>query len=135
PLIREHDTIIPLAALVGSKICDIDPIAAESTMGGAMKLLLEHASPSQRILYPATNSGYGVGKGDEPCTEDSPLEPVSLYGRLKVYGEQLVLNHPGGLTLRLATVFGASPRMRRDLLVNDYVYRAVHEGAVVFFEG
>ncbi|WP_394846947.1 NAD(P)-dependent oxidoreductase [Pendulispora brunnea] len=134
-LVRKHDTIIPLAALVGSRICDIEPIAAESTMSRGIKLLLDHASPSQRFLYPATNSGYGVGKGDEPCTEESPLSPVSLYGRLKVEGEERILAHANGLAFRLATVFGVSPRMRRDLLVNDYVYRAVHDGTVVFFEG
>jgi len=135
PLLREHDAVIPLAALVGSKICDIDPTAAETTMRGALKMLLAHVSPSQRLLFPATNSGYGVGTGNEPCTEDSPLAPVSLYGRLKVEGEELILNRPNSVALRLATIFGVSPRMRCDLLVNDYVHRAVHEGAVLFFEG
>ncbi|WP_394829467.1 NAD-dependent epimerase/dehydratase family protein [Pendulispora albinea] len=134
-LVRAHDTIVPLAALVGMRICDVDPIAAETIMRDGLKLLLAHASPSQRILYPATNSGYGVGAGDAICTEETPLAPVSLYGRLKVEGEARVLERASSISLRMATLFGVSPRMRRDLLVNDYVYRAVHEGSVLFFEG
>jgi nucleoside-diphosphate-sugar epimerase len=134
-LVRDHDVIIPLAALVGAPLCDRDCIAAETTIVGGVKLLLEHASRAQRFLYPATNSGYGVGEGGKHCTEESRLSPASLYGRLKVEAERLVLERTNALSFRLATVFGASPRMRRDLLVNDFVYRAVHDRAVVVFEG
>ena len=86
------------------------------------------------ILYPTTNSGYGIGEKDIYCTEESPLKPVSLYGRLKVDAEKTILESGKGLTFRLATAFGISPRMRLDLLVNDFVYRAVNDRFLVLFE-
>jgi nucleoside-diphosphate-sugar epimerase len=95
--------------------------------------LAERASASQMVIYPTTNSGYGVGEGNAFCTEDSPLRPVSLYGRTKVEAERAVLD-ANGVSLRLATVFGMSPRMRLDLLVNDFTWRAVTDRAVVLFE-
>src|SRR5262249_55643309 len=88
----------------------------------------------QRILMPVTNSGYGVGEKGKFCTEETPLRPVSLYGRTKVEAEKAVLDRGNSITFRLATVFGMSPRMRIDLLVNDFVYRAINDRALVLFE-
>jgi nucleoside-diphosphate-sugar epimerase len=101
----------------------------------AVKLLLSLRSARQRIVLPNTNSGYGIGEKGAFCTEDSPLRPISLYGRTKVEAEQAVLDAGNSVTFRLATVFGMSPRMRVDLLVNDFVYRALTDRAVVVFEG
>ena len=133
--IRNKDVIIPLAALVGAPLCDNDPIAAKTTNLEAIKLLLSLRARDQRVLYPNTNSGYGIGERGVPCTEESPLRPVSLYGRTKVEAEQALLEAGNAVCFRLATVFGMSPRMRLDLLVNDFVYRAMHDSAVVIFQG
>jgi len=133
-LIKDADYLIPLAALVGAPLCDQDRTAAVTVNRDAVRQLCELASPEQRIIYPTTNSGYGIGERDRFCTEDTPLRPISLYGVTKVEAESCVLERPNSITLRLATVFGASPRMRLDLLVNDFVYRAVHDRAVVLFE-
>jgi nucleoside-diphosphate-sugar epimerase len=135
PLVREADVIIPLAAIVGAPACDRDRPAAESTNRDAIRLLCRLSSRTQRILFPMTNSGYGIGEQGIACTEDSPLRPLSLYGRTKVDAERMLLDRDEAITFRLATVFGVSPRMRLDLLVNDFVYRAVHDRAVVVFEG
>ncbi len=135
PLVARADLVIPLAALVGAPLCSQDTVAAETTNQGAVELICRLASPDQRILFPTTNSGYGIGEPDKPCTEESPLRPVSLYGRTKVQAEVAVLQRQNSISFRLATVFGLSPRMRLDLLVNDFVYRAVHDRAVVIFEG
>ncbi len=129
------DIVIPLAALVGFPLCDKDKIAAHTTNLGAIELLASLRSPAQKILYPCTNSGYGVGETDSLCTEDTPLRPISLYGSTKVEAEKVVLESGNSLTFRFATVFGSSPRMRLDLLVNDFVYRAVNDRTAVIFEG
>lgn len=134
-LLGGADVIIPLAALVGAPICDYDPVAANTINLDAVRLLSRLASPAQRIIFPTTNSGYGIGETGKYCTEDTPLRPISLYGVTKVRAEEAVLERENGLTFRLATVFGMSPRMRTDLLVNDFVYRAVHDRAVVIFQG
>lgn len=134
PLVQEADVLIPLAALVGMSVCDADPIAARTTNLDAIRTLLALRSPRQRVLFPCTNSGYGIGQKDKFCTEESPLKPLSLYGRTKVEAEQAVLDAGGGISFRLATVFGASPRMRTDLLVNDFVQRALRDGAIVLYE-
>jgi nucleoside-diphosphate-sugar epimerase len=134
-VLRDADVIIPLAALVGAPLCQRDRIGAYTVNFEAVQLLCKLSSPDQRILFPVTNSGYGIGQPDVPCTEESPLRPISLYGETKVKAEQVVLDRGNSITLRLATVFGASPRMRMDLLVNDFVWRAVHDRAVVVFEG
>ena len=133
--IQGMDYIIPLAALVGFPLCKYDEIAAKTTNLDAIKMLLRLRSPEQRVLYPCTNSGYGVGEGDKFCTEESPLRPISLYGTTKVEAEKAVLEAGNSLTFRFATVFGGSPRMRIDLLVNDFVYRAVFDRTAVIFEG
>ena len=133
--LASQDIIIPLAALVGAPLCDLDETGAVSTNQTSIESLCRLASPSQMILYPTTNSGYGIGEKGKFCTEETPLRPISLYGTTKVRAEEAVLTRGNSLTFRLATVFGASPRMRVDLLVNDFVYRAVHDRAVLIFEG
>jgi len=135
PACRDADVLIPLAALVGAPICDQDQVAARTVNLEAIRLLLSLRSPRQRIIFPCTNSGYGVGEKEKFCTEESPLRPVSLYGTTKVEAEKAILESGNSLSLRLATVFGLSPRMRLDLLVNDFVYRAVNDRTVVVFEG
>jgi nucleoside-diphosphate-sugar epimerase len=133
--VAEADVVIPLAALVGAPACSADEVTARTTNFEALQLLLKLRSPAQRVLYPTTNSGYGIGARGVPCTEESPLNPISLYGVTKVEAERAVLNAGNCVTFRLATVFGTAPRMRIDLLVNDFVYRAVHDRTVVVFEG
>jgi nucleoside-diphosphate-sugar epimerase len=134
PLLAKADIVIPLAALVGAPICRKDPTGATSTNLEAIRLMVKLMSPDQRILMPVTNSGYGVGEKDKHCTEDSPLRPLTLYGRDKVAAEQIVLDRKNSISFRLATVFGMAPRMRIDLLVNDFVYRAVNDRFIVLFE-
>jgi len=134
-LLRDVDIIIPLAALVGAPLCNRDRIGAYTINFEAVQLLCKLSSPTQRVLFPVTNSGYGIGQPGVPCTEESPLRPISLYGETKVKAERAVLDRGNAITFRLATVFGASPRMRMDLLVNDFVWRAVHDRAVTVFEG
>jgi nucleoside-diphosphate-sugar epimerase len=133
-LVSTCDVLVPLAALVGAPLCDQDPDTAASTNLGAIRLLNRLRRPSQLLVYPTTNSGYGTKSGEVLCTEDTPLEPISLYGRTKVEAEADVLAGPNTLSLRLATVFGTSPRMRIDLLVNHFVWAAVTDGYLVVFE-
>lgn len=136
-LLRElaprHDAFIPLAAIVGAPACDKDPIGAQEINFGAVSVLCDVLASSQIVLYPNTNSGYGIG-GEEYCTEESPLRPVSLYGRTKVEAENVVMERGNSLAFRLATVFGVSPRMRTDLLVNDFVRHAVFGKTLVLYE-
>jgi nucleoside-diphosphate-sugar epimerase len=134
-LVAKADLIIPLAALVGVPICNSDQIATRTTNQDAIEMLCRLASRDQWIIMPVTNSGYGVGEKDKYCTEDTPLRPISTYGVTKVKAEEAVLSRANSLSFRLATVFGMSPRMRIDLLVNDFVYRALNDRAVVIFEG
>ena len=134
-LAAKADIVIPLAALVGASLCDKDPIGARSTNLEAVETLCQHLSPAQRLLFPVTNSGYGVGEKGNFCTEESPLRPISLYGKTKVEAEKRVLERENSVAFRLATVFGTSPRMRLDLLVNDFVWRAVTDRTIVLFEG
>ncbi|MBI3021772.1 MAG: NAD(P)-dependent oxidoreductase [Candidatus Omnitrophica bacterium] len=133
--LRSADAILPLACLTGAPLCDRDPLEAKSVNLDAIQMLLELRSRTQRIIFPTTNSGYGIGQEGIYCTETTPLRPVSTYGRLKVDAERMILEAGNSVTLRLATVFGVSPRMRLDLLVNDFVYRAVTDGFVVLFQG
>ena len=134
PLVVRADVLIPLAAIVGAPACDRDPGLARSVNLDAIRLLNRLRSPQQLVIYPTTNSGYGTKSGEVLCTEDSPLEPISLYGNLKVDAEKELLESPNTITLRLATVFGMSTRMRLDLLVNYFVYTAVSAGYLVIFE-
>ena len=134
PLAAKADIVIPLAAIVGAPMCDRDQTAATTTNLDAVRDLVKALSPAQRILMPITNSGYGIGETGKECTEDSPLRPISLYGRTKVEAEKAALDRGNAISFRLATVFGMSPRLRIDLLVNDFVYRAVTDRTVVLFE-
>ena len=133
-LLKNADVIVPLAAVVGAPSCDRDPTYATSLNLEAIRTLNRLRSSSQRMVFPTTNSGYGTKRGDLFCTEDTPLEPISLYGRLKVEAELDVLGTANSITLRLATVFGMSPRMRVDLLVNTFVFEAIKRGYLVIFE-
>ena len=134
-VVAKADIVIPLAALVGAPLCDRDPIAAETTNRDAVLMMLNLLSPDQRLVYPTTNSGYGLSEGEAICTEETPLRPISLYGRTKVEAETAVLEHGTGVSLRLATVFGMSPRLRLDLLVNHFTWRALTDHFLVVFEG
>ncbi|MAV88625.1 MAG: hypothetical protein CMM67_10315 [Rhodospirillaceae bacterium] len=134
PLVRMADIIIPLAALVGAPMCDNDSIGAKTTNVDAVNSLIGLMSREQRVLMPITNSGYGIGQASKICDENTPLNPITLYGRTKVEAEKLVLERENSISFRLATVFGMAPRMRLDLLVNDFVYRAVNDRALVLFE-
>ena len=133
PLLKKADVVMPLACLVGAPLCAQKPIEARSINLGAILMLLKNASKAQRFISPTTNSGYGVGQAGVFCTEETPMNPISLYGVLKVELEQALLA-AGAVSLRLATVCGVSPRMRLDLLVNDFTYRAVVDRFVVLFE-
>lgn len=129
------DFIIPLAALVGAPLCNRDKIGAVSVNRDAIASIAKLASKDQKIVMPTTNSGYGIGQKGICCTEKSPLNPITLYGKVKMEAEKIILERGNAISLRLATVFGMSPRMRVDLLVNDFTYRAVRDRFVVVFEG
>lgn len=133
-LIKGAEYILPLAAIVGAPRCNRDPCGAQTINYDAIKLILELRDKEQRIIFPTTNSGYGIGQAGLFCTEETPLNPISFYGRLKAQAEAAVLDAKNAITLRLATVFGISPRMRLDLLVNDFTYRAINDGFIVLFE-
>jgi len=131
PLMKEADIIIPLAAYVGAPFCDKDPIGATTTNKDAVFMMMKYLDKDQVVIMPTTNSAYGTG---DFCNEDSPLNPISRYAIDKVEVEKVLMNHPNATSLRLATVFGMSPRMRIDLLVNDMTYRSIYDGFVVLFE-
>jgi len=132
--VRQFDIIIPLAAIVGAPACNLRPALAKLVNYEAPLRMINMLSSSQMLLFPTTNSGYGIGEKDELCTEQSPLNPISEYGKAKVEIENILLEKGNAITFRLATVFGASPRMRMDLLVNDFTYRAFRDRAIVLFE-
>ena len=133
--LSKADVVIPLAAIVGAPACDMDPIAAQSINKDSILWLIKHLSPNQRIIMPTTNSAYGSGDKNNFCDENSPLNPLSLYARDKVTVEKALMELPNATSFRLATVFGISPRMRLDLLVNNFTYRAISDGFVIVFEG
>ena len=132
--VKNHDIIIPLAAIVGAPACEKDKRLAKEVNQVQIEKIAEWVSDDQLVLYPVTNSGYGIGQKDVFCTEDTPLNPISHYGVTKVAGEKALLEMKNAVTFRLATVFGCSPRMRMDLLVNDFVYRALSDRYIVLFE-
>lgn len=134
PLIKKADIIIPLAAYVGAPICAKDPIGASTVNHDAIIMMIKNLSKEQWVLMPTTNSAYGTGDENNFCTEESPLRPISQYAIEKVKIEHELMQHANTISYRLATVFGMSPRMRIDLLVNDFVYRAVYDRFVVLFE-
>ncbi len=135
PLLKKADTIIPLAALVGAPICNRDPVGAQSINHDSVLMLFKNLSRDQQVLMPTTNSAYGSGDKNNFCDENSPLTPISTYAQAKVEVEKALLERENAISFRLATVFGMSPRMRIDLLVNDFTYRAVNDRFVVLFEG
>ncbi len=134
-LMNKADIIIPLAALVGAPLCKRDPLNAQTINSDAVRMIAKKVSKNQRLIYPTTNSGYGIGDKEALCTEETPLRPISLYGTSKMEAEQAVLESGRGISFRLATVFGMAPRMRLDLLVNDITWRALTDRTVVIFEG
>jgi nucleoside-diphosphate-sugar epimerase len=134
PLLKTADIVIPLAALVGAPMCTLDPVGATTINHDAIKLMIKLMSRDQMILMPTTNSAYGTGDENNFCTEDSPLRPISKYAIDKVEIENKLMQRENAISFRLATVFGMSPRMRIDLLVNDFAYRAVNDRFVVLFE-
>lgn len=134
PLIKKADIVIPLAALVGAPMCSQDPVGATTVNHDAIVLMLKLLSKQQRVLMPTTNSAYGTGDKNNFCTEESLLNPISLYAKEKVGIEKELMQRENAISFRLATVFGMSPRMRIDLLVNDFTYRAVYDRFVVLFE-
>ena len=134
-LVTKSEIIIPLAALVGAPLCDIKPKEAKEVNLDSMFLLKSILSNNQKVILPVSNSGYGIGKSGEFCTEESPLNPISLYGQTKVQSESIIMERENSISFRLATVFGMSPRMRIDLLVNYFVNKALTEKKIQIFEG
>lgn len=132
---NEADAIIPLAAIVGFPACDADPqLALDINFTQIENIVRFTRGTGKKILYPNTNSGYGIGEGQTECTEESPLNPISIYGKTKCEAEDLLLKETDAIVFRLATVFGVSPRMRTDLLVNDFVYKSITDKYIVVFE-
>ena len=134
PLIAKADIVIPLAALVGAPICSADPVGATTTNHDAIMMMIRLLSKEQLVIMPTTNSAYGTGDANNYCSEDSPLRPISQYAIEKVEIEKELMQRENAISFRLATVFGMSPRMRIDLLVNDFTYRAVNDRFIVLFE-
>lgn len=134
PLLKKADIVIPLAALVGAPLCNLDPVGATTINHDAITLMIKLLSKDQMVLMPTTNSAYGTGDENNFCTEESPLRPISQYAIEKVAIEKELMHRENAISFRLATVFGMSPRMRIDLLVNDFTYRAVKDRFVVLFE-
>lgn len=133
--VKTADVVIPLAAIVGAPACAKDPVLASSINRDATLWLFDQLSPLQQIIMPTTNSAYGSGDKNNFCDEQSPLNPLSLYAKDKVDVEKELMQNSNAVSFRLATVFGVSPRMRLDLLVNNFVYRAVTDKFIVLFEG
>lgn len=132
--LKNQDLIIPLAALVGAPLCEKNKKIAVKTNIGSIKLILKNIKKNQKIIYPTTNSGYGIGEKNSFCDEKSPINPISIYGRTKMEAEKIVLKHKNSISFRLATVFGSSYRMRTDLLVNNFVYTAFNKKKLNIFE-
>jgi nucleoside-diphosphate-sugar epimerase len=133
-IIKNVDFIIPLAALVGAPLCAKFKEEASKVNVDSIKLILKLIKKKQKIIYPTTNSGYGVGEKNKYCDENSPLKPISFYGVTKAKSEKLILEHKKSICFRLATVFGFSYRMRTDLLVNHFVEKAVRTKEIKIFE-
>ena len=132
--LKKFDIIIPLAAIVGAPACDANPSDATSINRDSIAKLCKLSSKNQKIIFPTTNSGYGATTGEVMCNENTPLNPISLYGKLKKESEEIIMSRDNSISFRLATVFGVSPRHRIDLLVNDFTYKAYNDGYLVLFE-
>ena len=133
-LIKKNEYIIPLAALVGAPLCDKNKKDAVSVNHKSIKSLVALCSAKNKIIFLTTNSGYGIGEKNKFCDENSPLKPISLYGRTKCDAENEVLKSKNFICFRLATVFGFSYRMRTDLLVNNFVNKSVRTNKLKIFE-
>lgn len=133
-LVPKFGAILPLAAIVGAPACKANPSLTRLVNNEAQKNIVSMVSKGQKVVFPTTNSGYGIGEKDNFCTEETPLRPISEYGKDKVEIEKAWLDKGSAVTVRLATVFGISPRMRLDLLVNDFTYRAYRDRFIVLFE-
>jgi nucleoside-diphosphate-sugar epimerase len=134
-LCDESDVIIPLAAIVGFPACASEPeLAKEINFKQIINIVKYCNGKNKKILYPNTNSGYGLGTGQVECDEESPLTPISVYGQTKCEAENFLKTSTDAIIFRLATVFGVSPRMRTDLLVNDFTYKAITDKYIVVFE-
>lgn len=134
-LINQNEVVLPLAAIVGAPLCNKDPFAAQSINHDAIIEMFKICSRDHQIIMPTTNSAYGSGGENNFCDEKSVLNPISKYAIDKVEVEKHLMQRENSISFRLATVFGMSPRMRIDLLVNDFTYRAFHDSAVIIFEG
>ena len=132
--IKKYDLVIPLAALVGAPLCAKKPREAKKINQLWIEELIDNLKKNQKIIYPTTNSGYGVGEKNKYCNENSPLKPISLYGKTKVASENVILSHNNSISFRLATIFGCSYRMRTDLMVNNFTLRALKEKKLEIFE-
>lgn len=132
-VIKSYDIIIPLAAIVGAPACEANKELSTKVNFEQIKTIVDNMLPSQKLIMPNTNSQYG--SSDKIITEESPFNPLSHYAKTKCDAENYILNSGNGICLRLATVFGSSPRMRTDLLVNDFVYKSIVDGYLVLFEG
>jgi len=130
--IKGKDVIIHLAALVGYAVCEKNPELTEMVNAKATKDLVNMLSPNQLLMYGSTGSNYG--KVDKICTEETPLNPTSLYAKTKTVGEQEVMKHDKAIAYRFATAFGAAPRLRLDLLVNDLTYLAVSQKYMLVYQ-
>lgn len=133
-LVKNNDVIVPLAAVVGFPACKADPSLAREVNFDQIVNIINYGSSDQLVLFPNTNSGYGIGNPGEECTEESPLNPISVYGETKCSAEKYIIENSTGICFRLATVFGSSPRMRTDLLVNEFVYKALTDKYITVFE-
>jgi len=133
-IVKKFDVIIPLAALVGAPLCDLKPTDAVLINEKSIEFMSKELSNLQRVIMPVSNSGYGIGNPNEVCTEETPLNPISLYGRSKVAAEKIIMQRENSISFRLATVFGMSPRMRLDLLVNYFVHEALRAKKLTIFE-
>lgn len=134
-ILPEFDVIFPLAAIVGAPACELKEYDTISTNKDAVLLINELRRPDQQLIFPNTISGYGIQEG-EACIEETPLRPISLYASTKAEAEEKLLSsEKDAIVLRLATVFGISPRMRADLLVNDFTLKAIDDGYIVIYEG
>ena len=134
PYMSKADVIVPLACLVGFPLCEQRPTDAKQVNFEVNKWIADNKSDDQMLIYPCTNSGYGVSDDGGVCTEESPLNPISLYGITKVDAERVYQDTEGCITLRLATVFGPSSRARTDLLVNNFVLKAIKDRVLVLYE-
>jgi nucleoside-diphosphate-sugar epimerase len=133
-IIKGKNYIFPLAALVGAPLCEKFKKNTLKTNVVSIKNLIKYLKPNQKIIYPTTNSGYGIAEKNKYCDENSPLNPISLYGQTKAQAEKIVLSFKNAICFRLATVFGYSYRMRTDLLVNNFVEKAVKKKKLNLFE-